>query len=100
MNLSTHLLMSLKKEMTHKCYWVQPSSISVAALRECDQSAHSDVGLTCSDWKWSAIESSAGLTELQNSSAEVGELARRTTISAALHQSGLYARVVRLKALE
>ena len=30
------------------------------------------------------------LTELQSSSFEVGETSRRTTISAALHQSGLY----------
>ena len=30
------------------------------------------------------------LTELQSSSVEMGELSRRTTISAALHQSGLY----------
>jgi hypothetical protein len=30
------------------------------------------------------------LTDLQSSSFEVGETSRRTTISAALHQSGLY----------
>ena len=30
------------------------------------------------------------LTELQRSSVEMGEPSRRTTISAALHQSGLY----------
>jgi hypothetical protein len=35
------------------------------------------------------------LTELQHSSVEMGEPSRRTTISAALHQSGLYSRVVR-----
>jgi transposase len=39
------------------------------------------------------------LTELQSSSVELGELSRRTTISAALHQSGLYGRVVRRKPL-
>ena len=33
------------------------------------------------------------LTELQSSSVEMGEPSRRTTISAALHQSGLYGRV-------
>jgi hypothetical protein len=35
------------------------------------------------------------LTELQSSSVEMGEPSRRTTISAALHQSVLYGRVVR-----
>ena len=30
------------------------------------------------------------LTEIQSSPVEVGETSRRTTISAALHQSGLY----------
>ena len=35
------------------------------------------------------------LTELQTSSVEMGEPSRRTTISAALHQSGLYGRVAR-----
>ena len=35
------------------------------------------------------------LTELQSSSVEMGEPFRRTTISAALHQSGLYGRVAR-----
>ena len=35
------------------------------------------------------------LTELQSSSVEMGEPSRRTTISAALHQSGLYGRVAR-----
>uniref|UniRef100_A0AAZ3SUY4 Transposase Tc1-like domain-containing protein n=1 Tax=Oncorhynchus tshawytscha TaxID=74940 RepID=A0AAZ3SUY4_ONCTS len=39
------------------------------------------------------------LTELQSSSVEMGELSRRTTISAALHQSGLYGRVARRKPL-
>ena len=37
------------------------------------------------------------LTELQSSSVEMGEPSRRTTISAALHQSGLYGRVARRK---
>ena len=35
------------------------------------------------------------LIELQSSSVEMGEPYRRTTISAALHQSGLYGRVAR-----
>ena len=35
------------------------------------------------------------LTELQNSSVNIGEPSRRTTISAALHKSGLYGRVAR-----
>jgi hypothetical protein len=35
------------------------------------------------------------LTELQSSSIEMGEPFRRTTISATLHQSGLYGRVAR-----
>jgi hypothetical protein len=39
------------------------------------------------------------LTELQSSSVEMGELSRRTTISAALHQSGLYGRMARWKPL-
>ena len=39
------------------------------------------------------------LTELQSSSVEMGEPPRRTTISAALHQSGLYGRVARRKPL-
>jgi hypothetical protein len=39
------------------------------------------------------------LTELQSSSVEMGEPSRRTTISAALHQSDLYGRVVRRKSL-
>jgi transposase len=39
------------------------------------------------------------LTELQCSSVEMGEPSRRTTISAALHQSGLYGRVARQKPL-
>ena len=39
------------------------------------------------------------LTELQNSFAEMGEPARRTTVSAALHKSRLYGRVVRRKPL-
>uniref|UniRef100_A0AAZ3PWJ2 Transposase Tc1-like domain-containing protein n=1 Tax=Oncorhynchus tshawytscha TaxID=74940 RepID=A0AAZ3PWJ2_ONCTS len=37
------------------------------------------------------------LTYLQSSSVEMGEPSRRTTISAALHQPGLYGRVVRRK---
>ena len=39
------------------------------------------------------------LSELQRSSVERGEPSRRTTISAAIHQSGLYGRVVRRKPL-
>uniref|UniRef100_A0AAZ3S407 Transposase Tc1-like domain-containing protein n=1 Tax=Oncorhynchus tshawytscha TaxID=74940 RepID=A0AAZ3S407_ONCTS len=39
------------------------------------------------------------LTELQSSSVEMGEPSRRTTISAALHKSGLYGRVARRKPL-
>ncbi|CAJ1060179.1 IS630 family transposase [Xyrichtys novacula] len=39
------------------------------------------------------------LTELQHSSEEIGEPYRRTTISAALHQSGIYGRVARQKPL-
>ncbi|XDV31570.1 hypothetical protein PO909_002560 [Leuciscus waleckii] len=39
------------------------------------------------------------LTELQRFSVERGEPSRRTTISAALHQSGLYGRVARWKPL-
>ena len=39
------------------------------------------------------------LTELQTSSVEMGEPYRMTTISAALHQSGLYGRVARRKPL-
>uniref|UniRef100_A0AAZ3S829 Transposase Tc1-like domain-containing protein n=1 Tax=Oncorhynchus tshawytscha TaxID=74940 RepID=A0AAZ3S829_ONCTS len=39
------------------------------------------------------------LTELQSSSVEMGEPSRRTTISAALHLSGLFGRVVRWKPL-
>ena len=39
------------------------------------------------------------LTELQSSSVEMGESSRRTTISAALHQSGLYGSVARWKPL-
>jgi hypothetical protein len=37
------------------------------------------------------------LTELQCSSVEMGKHSRRTTISATLHQSGLYGRVARRK---
>ena len=37
------------------------------------------------------------LTDLQSSSVEMGEHSRRTTISAALHQSSLYGRVARWK---
>ena len=39
------------------------------------------------------------LTELQSSSVEMGEPSRRTTISAALYQQGLYGRVARRKPL-
>ena len=39
------------------------------------------------------------LTELLSASVEMGEPSRRTTISAALHQSGLYGRVARWKPL-
>ncbi|KAG2459251.1 TCB1 transposase, partial [Polypterus senegalus] len=39
------------------------------------------------------------LSELQRSSVERGEPSRRTTISAAIHQSGLYGRVARWKPL-
>ena len=39
------------------------------------------------------------LRELQSSSVDMGEPSRRTTISVALHQSGLYARVARRKPL-
>ena len=39
------------------------------------------------------------LTELQSSSVEMGEPSKRTTISAVLHQSGLYGRVTRRKPL-
>ncbi|KAG2455820.1 TCB1 transposase, partial [Polypterus senegalus] len=39
------------------------------------------------------------LSELQRSSVERGEPSRRTTISAAIHQSGLYGRVARMKPL-
>jgi transposase len=41
----------------------------------------------------------ATLTELQSFYVEMGEPSRRTTISAALHQSGLYGRVTRRKPL-
>uniref|UniRef100_A0A0E9U8E4 Uncharacterized protein n=1 Tax=Anguilla anguilla TaxID=7936 RepID=A0A0E9U8E4_ANGAN len=34
------------------------------------------------------------LKELQSSSVEMGESSRKTTISAALHQSSLYGRMV------
>ena len=39
------------------------------------------------------------LTELQNSSVEMGEPSKMTTISAALHQPDLYGRVARQKPL-
>ena len=39
------------------------------------------------------------LTELRSSSVEMGEPYRRTTISAALHQSGFYSRMARRKPL-
>uniref|UniRef100_A0AAZ3PBB1 Transposase Tc1-like domain-containing protein n=1 Tax=Oncorhynchus tshawytscha TaxID=74940 RepID=A0AAZ3PBB1_ONCTS len=39
------------------------------------------------------------LTEVQTSSVEMGEPSRRTTIAAALHQSGFYGRVARWKLL-
>jgi transposase len=41
----------------------------------------------------------ATLTELQSSSVEMGEPSRRTTISVAQHQLGLYGRVARQKPL-
>jgi hypothetical protein len=37
------------------------------------------------------------LTELESSSVEMGEPSRRTTISEALHQSGLYGRLAKRK---
>ena len=39
------------------------------------------------------------MVELQSASVEMGEPSRRTTISAALHQSDLYGRVARRKPL-
>ena len=39
------------------------------------------------------------LTELRSSSVEMRELSRRTTIFAALHQSGIYGSVARRKQL-
>jgi hypothetical protein len=39
------------------------------------------------------------LIELQSSSVEMGEPSRRTTVSAAVHQSGRYGRVARQKPL-
>ena len=39
------------------------------------------------------------LTEIQSFSVELGEPSRRTTISAAVHQLGLYGRVARRKPL-
>jgi hypothetical protein len=39
------------------------------------------------------------LTELESSSVEMGEPSRRTTISVALHQIGLYGRVAKRKPL-
>ena len=39
------------------------------------------------------------LTEFQSSSVQMGETSKRTTISAALHQSGLHGRVARRKPL-
>jgi hypothetical protein len=39
------------------------------------------------------LELAVTLTELQSSSVDMGEHSRRTTISVALHQSGLYGRV-------
>jgi hypothetical protein len=39
------------------------------------------------------------LTELQSFSVEMGESSRRTTLSAALHQSGLYGRMAKWKPL-
>ena len=39
------------------------------------------------------------LTELQSLSVEMGELSRRTTMSAVVHQSGLNGRVARRKPL-
>ena len=40
------------------------------------------------------------LTELQSSSVEMGEPSKRTTVSAALHQSGRYGRVARRKPVQ
>jgi hypothetical protein len=40
------------------------------------------------------------LTKLQSSSVEMAEPSRRTTISAAPHQSGLYGRVASLRRLK
>ena len=39
------------------------------------------------------------LTDIQSSSLEMGEHSRRTTMSAAVQQSGLYGRVARRKPL-
>jgi hypothetical protein len=39
------------------------------------------------------------LTEVESSYVEIGETFRRTTISAALHQSGFYGRLARRKPL-
>ena len=39
------------------------------------------------------------LTELQSSSVEMGEISRKTTICASLHQPGLFGRLVRRKTL-
>ena len=45
------------------------------------------------------MNSMVTLTELQSSTVEMREPSRRTAISAALHQSGLYGRVARRKPL-
>ncbi|KAG2469076.1 TC1A transposase, partial [Polypterus senegalus] len=58
-----------------------------------------------SDWRRRALvrevtkNPMVTLSELQRSSVERGEPSRRTTISAAIHQSGLYGRVARRKPL-
>ncbi|KAG2465704.1 TCB1 transposase, partial [Polypterus senegalus] len=53
-------------------------------------------------WRWArevTKNSMVSLSELQRYSVERGEPSRRTTISAAIHQSGLYGRVARWKPL-
>jgi hypothetical protein len=49
-------------------------------------------------WFWE-VTKMVTLTELQSSSVEMGEPTRGTTISATLHQSGLYGRVASRKPL-
>ena len=48
---------------------------------------------------WNHQDSMVTLTDLQSSSVEMEEPPRRTTISAALHQSGLYGQVAKWKPL-